>query len=82
MSTFGERLRDAMLIAGCSVSALARYCCVSRTTVQNWLKLDEPHLSVVHLLKIDERLRINLRWLASGKASPIPMWKKQLSAEE
>lgn len=82
MNTFGERLRDAMLIAGCSVSALARHCGVSRTTVQTWRKMDRPKLSVEMLLTIDARLNVNLRWLASGKASPVPMWKERLQETE
>lgn len=61
----------AMKAAGVSVSALARHCDVSRTTVQKWRKQDKAHLSVGDLLLIDGKLKTNLRWLASGDASPV-----------
>lgn len=66
MGTFGERLHDAMLVRGVSVSALARKCRVSRKTIADWFRMKDANLSGLHMVECAEILRVRTRWLAKG----------------
>lgn len=70
---FGERLRTSMLIAGVSVSELARKRKVSTKTVRDWLAMKEADLRGKQLVGVCILLRVSIIWLATGVGSPEPM---------
>lgn len=73
MTTFGERLRDAITASGASVEWLATACKVSDKTVICWLSMREAYLSGLHLGRAGMALRISMRWLALGSGDPRPI---------
>lgn len=81
MTTFGERLRDAMLVAGKSKTALARACQVSRQTVLKWLKMVQAELSGLHLDRAAIFLKCRIRWLVSGSGPAEPVGSDENIAE-
>lgn len=72
MSTFGERLHDAMAARDVSVAQVARYCGVSKVTVKLWLNLDEPKLLATHIFALRRLLDVRIHWLGEGKGRLIP----------
>lgn len=78
MDTFGERLRDAMIAQGVSVSALARHMDVSRVTIQTWRHLHEPTMSANHFMIMCDSLHVRARWLAFGKEGMMPIFRQKL----
>lgn len=73
MESFGERLRDSMLIAGIDERRVAKDRGVSIKTVRNWLEMVEPTLSGAHLARLGMLLGVSIRWLALGIGTPVPI---------
>lgn len=68
MTGFGERLRDAMSIAGLRTAGdLAQKCGFSRQTAANLLKLESAsNVRGGHLLVLSNCLGVRIRWLLEG----------------
>lgn len=66
METFGERLHDAMMATGVSISGLAKHCRVSRHTVEKWLVMPEADPPAKLIALASGRLHCRLMWLAMG----------------
>lgn len=76
MTTFCERLRDSMTVAGMSDTGLAVRCNVSEHTVAIWLRMTEAGLSGKDLALAGMALGVSLRWLALGTGTPVPIGLK------
>jgi hypothetical protein len=80
-STFGERLRDSMVIAGVSSAGLAKMRGVSMQTVRDWLRMPIARLSGEHMACIGMELGCSVRWLALGVGTPVPIGLKHAREE-
>lgn len=78
MTTFGERLYDALISAGMSDAQLASKCGVQEVDVACWLKMQEPEMKGKHLVAAGLALNVSCRWLALGTGSPSPVWMEDL----
>lgn len=68
MTTFGNRLRAAMLAAGITeTDTLARRVGVSPQVIRKWLRDRCPHLSAENIVSLSEVLNVRVLWLAKGR---------------
>jgi transcriptional regulator with XRE-family HTH domain len=68
MSTFGLRLKAAMLAAGVvDTDSLAKRVGVSPQVVRKWLRDKEPSLSAENIVSLSEVLNVRVLWLARGR---------------
>lgn len=71
MSTFGGRLRGAMMAAGVTTTeVLARRLKVSPQVVRKWLRDTKPRLSAENIVSLSEHLNVRVMWLTRG-SGPI-----------
>lgn len=73
MSTFGERLHDAMVLRGETIASVSAHCHVSRQTVAKWLIMHTAQLAGTHLDALGEFLQTRTHWLVTGAGSPTPI---------
>ena len=67
MSTFGLRLKAAMLAAGVvDTDSLAKRVGVSPQVVRKWLRDKEPSLTAENIVSLSETLNVRVMWLARG----------------
>lgn len=67
-STFGERLRAAMLAAGMETPAqLGRLCGVNARTAERWLGLEDADLSAKTAYRVARCLKVRSSWLVAGE---------------
>ncbi len=78
MGSFGERLRDSMVVSGKSVKQLAKQRGVSPQTVRDWCRMKDADLSGKHLVGIAIDLGVACVWLANGIGSPTPIWIEEV----
>lgn len=70
MSTFGLRLKAAMLAAGVvDTDSLAKRVGVSPQVVRKWLRDKEPSLSAENIVSLSEVLNVRVLWLARGRGT-------------
>ena len=71
--TIGERITKARTDAGLSKSALARAVGVTPSSVSQWESGTTQSVEGANLAKIAEACRVDAVWLATGRASKIPV---------
>lgn len=67
MSTFAERIQEALKDAGISQAELARRCAVRAPSVSDWLSGKTKSLTGMNLLKASQALGVSQEWLGTGK---------------
>lgn len=81
-STFGERLRASLMIAGMTGITLGQRCNRPESTVEKWLVLETADgITGEELALAGLALGVSMRWLAVGMGSPVPIGIKKSRAE-
>lgn len=67
MTTFGERLRAAMIVRGIAKQNIRAHMNISRVTLNTWLTMEKADMRARALLRLAKYLHVRVHWLAWGK---------------